>query len=207
MVLFCGVVVCLCGFYLFFEAADVDWLAFGANSSGPLSSGLSEGDALIPGCCSAEFSPVACILRTGGGSEISLSIIDAIVINMIDEHSVGNFNEVAMHSQNLFLTGFCDWCGPDCIEVAGAFNVVPFIGREALVVLRIDLGILRPGKPNPAEGIAVAQAAVKQQQTNAKLFQPPSSLKCNTNLDPRNPLILATEVTESTEEVKIRKMF
>jgi hypothetical protein len=184
VVLFCGFVVCLCRVDLVFEAANVDRPAMGADSHGPFSGGLSEGYALVLRCCAAEFSPVACILRTGGGSEISLSIIDAIVINMIDEHSVRNFNEVAMHSQSLFLTGFCDWCGAGCIEVAGAFNVVPFIGRKALVVLRIDLGIPRPGKSNPSEGIAVAQAAVKQQQTNAKPLKPNRDVNKPSNANP-----------------------
>jgi len=56
---------------------------------------------------------------------------------------------------------------------------MPFDGAQPLVIFRIDQGELALGQRDSAEGVAVAQPAIRKQQPKQRLFKPVGDVQNN----------------------------
>jgi hypothetical protein len=88
-----------------------------------------------------ELSAVAVVLCAGCGAEICLSIVQAIVIYMVNEYVIWDFENLAVHFDNdslfLLLQAGC----AHGVEGAFAPANVPFVIVEPVEIIRIDDGV------------------------------------------------------------------
>ena len=101
---------------------------------------------------------MAYVLREGGRAEIGLAIIKTVVIDVIDQHIIGDFAYLAMHEVH---ASFARWANPTSRVVRrAALGGKPFISAQAQEIIRIDEGELALGQWYPAERIAVPNAPI-----------------------------------------------
>jgi len=93
-----GFVVCLCGVFFLFEAAEMYHLPVDSYLGDPFFDMRFPIDSLVFGIAPAgEFPPVAVVLRLRSGAEVRLAIIDAVVVYMVGEQAVGDLDYFAVH--------------------------------------------------------------------------------------------------------------
>ena len=104
---------------------------------------------------------VVCVLGFGYWAEIGLAIVEAIVIDMIDERIIGDLAYFAVHIEAAFLA----LCGDNrANRVAGqaASGGKPFVFGKPKEVVRIDEGVFALGQQYPAERIAVPEPPIQE---------------------------------------------
>ena len=94
-------------------------------------------------------------------SEVSLTIIEAVAVDMVAHHSIGSIRHFAMHA---------DHFSPFTVSVrASAYGVrvianscgeEPIVFAQPVIVVRIDDCEFAPAQRYSPEGVAVAQPAV-----------------------------------------------
>ena len=160
MILYSGGVVGFCGGGFVIETAEANYPSIDLDLSGPFFSVLSPGDTFI--FRSAVFyasSLVEVVLCDCRGTEICLSVVKAVVVYMVDDEMVGNFQDLAVHKEHLFL---------GAARVAGGVKAVfaslgiPFLPGKVVVIFRVDDSVKASGQRNPAEGVAVAEVPAEQ---------------------------------------------
>jgi len=100
------------------------------------------------------------ILRPAGRAEISLSIIQAIVIYVVAIHPRRHVNHQVVHLQISSRLFFAVGERVNGVKGMDALVGVPFIRTQALVVLRINDGEFAQRQRYPAERIAVANPPI-----------------------------------------------
>lgn len=99
-------------------------------------------------------------MRRSCRAKIGISIIKAVAINMIYEHIVRYFKYLAVHVEPAFGAVFDFHCTYSVVATFTSPGGVPFILRQAPVIVRINDCKLALSQRDSAEGVAVAQAPV-----------------------------------------------
>jgi len=90
MVLFCCLVVCLCGLFFVFEIPDAYVLSFIAYNNSPFLAPFPPTDSRIfRGFILSKLFPVIGILGACCEPEVGFSIVQAVMINVVDEEMAG----------------------------------------------------------------------------------------------------------------------
>jgi len=126
VVLFCGLVVCLCGLDFVIEISETYVLLFMAYNGTPLLSVLPPTDSSIfRGFSLSELSPVAGVLRVCCQTEIGFSIVQAVMINVVDYEVARRVEYVTVHTERKIL--FADSFVPYGIEGICILDGMPFV--------------------------------------------------------------------------------
>ena len=134
--------------------------ATAVNLSVPFSYPLCPRHALIPGAVTAPLlSLVPAILHICDDTEICLSIIQAVMIYMVDEFIIRDGKNLTMHSYFFSSAVLCRDHAYG-IKAPPAAHCEPFIFRQPFVIGRVDNREFSLGERNPHEGVAVAETAV-----------------------------------------------
>ena len=155
------------------EAAEIYLLAFIENPCLPKFIAAVSGNALVFG--TEGFVPAFCliavILSLSGRTQIGISIIQAVAIDVIHEQMVGEFAYLTMHE---YLATFSIF-GFDRTYSVRTFSFcsyVPFVFRQAPVIVRVDDCILALRQRYPAEGVAVANPPVQKHRQPQQPYKP-----------------------------------
>ncbi len=106
------------------------------------------------------------------GSEIGLSIVEAIVVNVVAEHAIGNVNDQIVHLE------IFSWCvlsvcqRVDGIAGSWAFLDVPFVFSQPVIVFRVNYGEFIPCQGDFSKGVAIADSAIEKKQRDIYPFEP-----------------------------------
>ena len=157
---FCNLIVCLCGFGFVVEGADEFGLAVKAYLDLPFFSFFLEAHPLVfRGWILCEMYAVVGVLPVIGRPEVRIAIIEAVMVDVIDEKMIGRVENLAVHLDMfpLFITDMNPADG--IIRVFGLVGV-PFVFAQPLEIFRVDDGVLSLCQRYPAESVAVARPAV-----------------------------------------------
>jgi len=115
---------------------------------------------------------VAYVLGSRGGSEICPSIVHAVLIYMVGQHSVGNLYEFTVHVYR--SEPGCFWASRSSyrVEIARPLYRKPFVSSQALVVGRVHLCVLRLRHANQAKRIPVAQPSIQKHRQHSQMANP-----------------------------------
>ena len=89
---------------------------------------------------------------------------------MVNELIIRDFNYRAVHVDA--FPDFLVHCRADCIEGAILSDSVPFVFREAIIVIGVDDGELSLSERDSSEGIAVAEASIQKHRQRQEIIQP-----------------------------------
>lgn len=110
----------------------------------------------------------------GGDSEVCPSVVEAVVIDVVDDHSGRYFDDAAVHKvgEARFVGGA--WAGALGIPGAGGLMLdgVPFVPAQTRVVLGVDDCVLTSGEGYSAKGVAVAEPTIGQTELDQRPRQP-----------------------------------
>ena len=104
------------------------------------------------------FLSVVHVLCEGGWAEIGLAIIKPVVIDVIDQHIIGNFAYLAMHEVTASFA--CSVDPMSRVVRRAPLGGEPLEFGKSKIIIRIDDGVLALGKRYPAEGVAVSDSPV-----------------------------------------------
>jgi hypothetical protein len=125
VVFFGGFVVCLCGLDFVFEVADGDGVAISGYFGDELLFARIKAYALVfrAGVCS--FFSVAVVLGAACGAEVRPAIVEAVMVNVVNNMAGRDFYNTAMHINRCRVFS----CGCVALGVKGAavFGNVPFV--------------------------------------------------------------------------------
>ena len=126
MVFFCGFVVCLSGLFFVFERSDEFLLSVIAYNYSPFLYLFDPTDSSIfRGLILSKVFSVVVILRACCGSEICFSIVQAVMIDVVDEEIVGRADYFTVHhDRNILFAGSFGSAG---IEGVLALDDTPFV--------------------------------------------------------------------------------
>ena len=127
MILFCGLIVCLCGVYFAVEGADEFALAVIAYLGSPFLFLFLEAYSFIfRGWILSEMYAVVGVLLVCCGPQVGYAIVEAVMVDMIDEQMAGWIEDLAVHLDMLplFITHMDPADG--IIRVFGLIGV-PFV--------------------------------------------------------------------------------
>jgi hypothetical protein len=98
-------------------------------------------------------------------AQICLSIVEAVAIDMIDEHAFRGLKDSAVHRKVAFSNAI--YSGPSSGVESPAVRIgVPLVFGEAIVIFGVDDGELAPCEWYASEGVAVAEEAVEKNRKN-----------------------------------------
>ena len=104
------------------------------------------------------------------GTEVGLSIVQAITVYMVNDKVSGGIDNQAVHfgmdSFSIFK------CCSDGVAVVSVLVGVPFMLIQSLEIIGIHGGVFAPGQWYPAEWVAVTDSAVEQHQGNNRQCEP-----------------------------------
>lgn len=104
-------------------------------------------------------------------TEICLSIVEAVSIDMVDEHALRGLKHSAVHRKVSF--SYAIYSGPSSgIESSAVRIGVPFVFREVIIVIGVNDGELSPSERDSSEGVAAAEEAVEKQRQRQEIIQP-----------------------------------
>ena len=109
-----------------------------------------------------DLSAVSVVLCACCGAEVCLSIVQAVMIYVVNEHVVGDFEDLAVHLDDDSLAVFLEVGVADGVKGACASGDMPFVFAERFVVVGVNYGVFGLGQAYAAEGIAEAEAAIEK---------------------------------------------
>ena len=101
------------------------------------------------------------ILGMGRRPEIGFPVVQAIAVNMIDEHIIGDFEHFAVHHKPKSFAVFGD-DSADCVEGEAAPHGVPFVSGKVRIIVRIHYRVLPLAQRHPVERIPVSNPAIQE---------------------------------------------
>ncbi len=104
------------------------------------------------------------------GSEVGLSIVEAVMVYMVNEKMVGRVDNLTVHLNRPPLV-FADPLTPGGIICIFELFGMPFVLAQALVIFGVHYGVLALSEWYSAEGVAVVDAAVEQYQSHERPYQ------------------------------------
>ena len=104
-------------------------------------------------------------------SEITASIVHSIVVDMVDHHAFGDFDDHPVHVNKRLFFWFSRRHTSSSVEAVFAFECKPFIFSEAFVIAGVDLCVFRLGHWYQPKRIAVAHPTVEKHKANNRAFE------------------------------------
>ena len=92
------------------------------------------------------------------------------MIDVVDENTIGYFQNLPVHPDDLAMCSIRN--GPPGIEGMFAGSSVPFVLAQSLVVFGVDDGVFALCEWYAAKRVAVADAAVEQDESHERPCQP-----------------------------------
>ena len=153
----CGPVVGFGRFALVAEMAQEFSFAAAGDRCSPQPPFLIETDAFVAGGAPATVC-VPGVLRDGSQAQIGLTVVETVVVDVIDKHIIGGFEHVAVHVEPVSFAPFSGRAN----RVGGqaAFGGEPFVSGKPEKIVRIDDSELALGQRYPAERIAVPKPPI-----------------------------------------------
>ena len=113
---------------------------------------------------------MAVVLGACRGAEVRLSIVEAVMVDVVNDAAGGNFYYTAVHVNGTRVFS----CGGVALGVTSVavLSNVPFVFTQHFVIFGVNDGKLALCQGYAAERIAVAEAAIKKEQANARFLQP-----------------------------------
>ena len=156
MIFSSGFVVCFCGVDFAGEGAEVDSFAVDADACAPSLHIVRPVDALVfRARVRFELPPVPDVLRVRCGSQVCLSIVQAVMVDVVAEHAGGNIDEKTVHLEIFSLFLFSVRQRVYGVPGARAFLGVPFVGPQPVVIFGIDDGEFSARQRDFPESVAV----------------------------------------------------
>lgn len=167
-----GFVVCLCGLHFVVEGAYESAPSFVAYLGIPfLRLVLEAYTFVLRGWVLFEVYAVVTVLPVCCGSQVSFSIVEPVVVDVIDVQFVRRIENIAVHL-DVFPLACAHVYPPDGVIGGPGLVGVPFVLVQTLEVVRIYDSVLALGKGYPAKGIAVAEAPIAKRQNHNRARQP-----------------------------------
>ena len=168
MVFFCSFVVGLCGLHFVFEVSEGDGFAVGGNFSNELLFARVEAYSFIFRAGVLSFFGIAVVLGAACGAEVCLSIVEAVMVDVINNVAGRNFNYTSMHVNG---SSYFSCRGVALgVKRAAVFSNVPFVFAERFIIFGINNGKHALCQGYPAERIAVAEAAIDKRSKDYYAF-------------------------------------
>jgi len=125
VVFFCGFVVGFCGQDFVFEVSEGDGIAIGGYFSDELLFAGVEAYAFVLRAGVFSFLRIAVVLGTACGAEVCLSIVEAVMVDVVNDAAGRDFYDTAVHVNG----GRCFSCGGVALGVkcVAVFGNVPFV--------------------------------------------------------------------------------
>ena len=109
--------------------------------------------------------PVVAVLHASRRPEVGFSIVQAVMVDMVDELPVTGVHNHPVHRYAL-MPAFTDCSTSCCVVASRKPRCLPFVFGQAVVVFGVDDGVLSLRQSYSSEGIAVAEAAIPEQSEN-----------------------------------------
>lgn len=157
MVLPGGFVVGFCGFDFVFEVSEGDGIAVGCDFGDELLFSGVEAYAFVFRAGVFSFFRVAVVLGAGGRAEVCPAIVEAVMVDVVNDMAGRDFYDTAMHvNGGRVFSGGGIALGVKCIAVLGD---VPIVFAERFVIFGVNESEPALRKGYSAERIAAADAA------------------------------------------------
>lgn len=115
---------------------------------------------------------MSAVLCAGGEAEVGLSVVEAVVVNMVDEQAGGVVHYLAVHV-NIFGLSFFVARGVSLgVKSGGEFCGVPIILYQARVIFGVNDGEFASREGYAAKGVAEANPPIQEQDKDSRLFEP-----------------------------------
>lgn len=163
--LFCLGIVCHSSGLFITKKANWERLPITGYPRLPIASVFAPYNTLIfRGAIALLLAHIPGVLLNRADTQIALSIVQAVVIYMVDKFAFRRFQYCLVHSDCFgFGSVSVRTSRTRCVESPFASNREPFISGEFFVSLRVDDCVFTLRKGNFAECTAVPQAAITQQ--------------------------------------------
>lgn len=119
-----------------------------------------------------ELPPVPDVLRVRCGSQVRLSIVQAVMVDVVAEHTGGNIDEKTVHLEIFSLFLFSVRQRVYGVPGARAFLGVPFVGPQPVVIFGIDDGEFSARQRDFPESVAVPYPPIYKHQPKQRSLQP-----------------------------------
>ena len=104
-------------------------------------------------------------------AEVGLSIVEAVMVYMVNEKMVGRVDNLTVHLNRHPLFAFADSDTSGGIKCIFELFGVPFMFVQSLEIFRVNYSVFALCKWDSAEGVAIADAAVEQYQSHKRACQ------------------------------------
>ena len=156
MIFSSGFVVCFGGFEFACKGAEVDSFAIDADAGAPSLHIVRPVDALVfRARVRFELPPVPDVLRVRCRPEVRLSIVQAVMVDVVAEHAGGNIDEKIVHLEIFSLFLFSVRQRVHGVPCARAFLGVPLVCPQPVVIFGIDDGEFTARQRDFPESVAV----------------------------------------------------
>ena len=177
---FGGAVVSFSGVGFVFERAEIYSSAVNGDSNSPAVFAAHPGDAFIFGTGgTSEFASVPDVLSMGRGAKVGLSIVKAIMVDVVAVQAIREVKDEFVHTRIFPLLFFAVRQGPDGVKGVDTFADVPFELSQPVVIFGVNDGgkALRQGYS--PEGVPIAQPTIKKDWRDTQPFKPSGYVKAN----------------------------
>ncbi len=157
MVFFGGFIVSFCGFNFVIKVTEGDGIAVGCDFGNKLLFSGVEAYTFVFRAGIFSFFRVAVVLGAGGWAEVRPAIVEAVMVDVVNDAAGRDFYDTAVHvnGSRVFSCGGVA-LGVKCVAV---LSDVPIVFTEHFVIFGINDGKLALCQGYAAERIAVADAA------------------------------------------------
>jgi hypothetical protein len=170
MVLPGSFIICLCGLDFIVEVSEGDGITVGGDFSDELFFAGVVAYAFVFRAGVFSFFRIAVVLGAGGRAEVCPAIVEAVMVDVVNDMAGRDFYYTAMHVNGSCV--FSCWSVALGVKCVAVLSDVPIVFTELFVILGINDDELALCQGYTAERIAVAEAAIEKEQANARFLQP-----------------------------------
>lgn len=115
---------------------------------------------------------MSAVLCAGGEAEVGLAVVEAVVVNMVDEHSDGMVHYLAVHVNILDFSFFAARGVSLGVKSGGEFCGVPVVFYQTGIIFGVNDGEFASREGYAAKGVAEANPPIQEQDKDSRLFEP-----------------------------------
>ena len=115
---------------------------------------------------------MAVVLCSCGETKVCLSIVEAVVVYVVDDQARRNFYYTAVHIYGGSLALSTDAGIAFGIEGVAVFGDVPFVFIQPVEVVGVNDGKFALSKSNTPESVAVANASIQKHRKDSDALKP-----------------------------------
>ncbi len=129
MVFLCGFVICFCGFDFIVEISDCFLYAVKAYLGLPLLSAFEPGNTLVfrRRILWLDVLSVEAVSRLCSRREVCFSIVEAVMVDMVNDERIGRIYYFAVHLNSAFFFAYGVPEATSGIKGASTFAGIPFV--------------------------------------------------------------------------------